>query len=134
MSAQSTRRRPARPDCPVQQYAPAPGYPPLPAEDRRQCHHSLSIPENGRIPPSPVAPSVPVTGSTAMTVSPPGKHGPPGRLPPAMYSYPFQPAFREHQAVPAVVVTERLAAPNLAPERAKENPRIGGLQKQRFIE
>ena len=50
--------------------------------------------------------------------SPPGKHGPVVYLRPC--TRPFQPAFREHQAVPAVVVPKDLLPPSRARARKRK--------------
>ncbi|CTW79081.1 Uncharacterised protein [Escherichia coli] len=111
-----TRRRPARPDCQCPAVRPAPGYPPLPAEDRRQCRHSLSFRKMAAYPPA----GAPACRSPAVQQyrSPPCKHGPVVYLRPC--TRPFQPAFREHQTVPAVVVPKDLLPPSRARARKRK--------------
>ncbi len=128
MSAQSNAPAACPPGLSMSSSTPRTGYPPLPAEDRRQYRHSLSFRKMAAYHPA----GAPACRSPAVQQyrSPPCKHGPVVYLRPC--TRPFQPAFREHQTVPAVVVPK-----DLLPHRArarKENPRIGGLQKQRFIE
>ena len=116
-----TRLRPRPPDCQCPAVRPGQRCPPLPAEDRRQCRHSLSFRKMAAYHPA----GAPACRSPAVQQyrSPPGKHGPVVYLRPC--TRPFQPAFRASSCT-CCCGTEDLL-PHLAPERAK-NPRIGGLQ------
>ncbi len=128
MSAQSNAPAAYPPDCQCPAVRPH-GYPPLPAEDRRQCRHSLSFRKMAAYP-QPVHQRA-GHRQYSNTVHHPVNTGR------SFTSGHVLVRFSQHSGSIKLYLLlwyRKTCCPISRPSAQRKNPRIGGLQKQRFIE